>query len=213
MNWLTNTLGTSIGKKLMMAVTGLSFICFLAAHLAGNLTIYGGGDMFNAYAEHLHSLGVLLTVAETGLLVLALVHILTGALLFYQNWRARPRRYVMNVCGGGRSLGSATMPYTGFILLLFVVFHLMNFHFVDKTQTTIYHIITQAFQNPIYVMAYIVSMVVLAVHVSHGFWSLFQSLGANHTKYMPLVMGIGIAVSVLFGVGFGFLPIYIALIA
>ena len=72
MLWLTQSLGSSIGKKVMMAVTGLCFIGFLAAHLAGNLTIYGGKDAFNAYAEHLHALGILLTVAELGLLGLAL---------------------------------------------------------------------------------------------------------------------------------------------
>jgi hypothetical protein len=68
MNWITGTLGSSIGKKLLMAITGLSFIGFLAAHLAGNLTIYGGKDAFNGYAEHLHALGPLLTVAELVLL-------------------------------------------------------------------------------------------------------------------------------------------------
>lgn len=213
MNWLTDILGTSIGKKLLMAVTGLSFICFLIAHLTGNLTIYGGKDAFNAYAERLHALGPLLTAAELGLLFFALVHIITGILLFYQNFRARPRRYTLNVRAGGRTIGSATMPYTGFVLLLFVLFHLINFHFVDKTNTTIYQLVSQAFSNPLYVGVYIAAMVVLAVHVSHGFWSLFQTLGANHPKYMPLIMGLGIGLSVLFGVGFGFLPIYIALIA
>ena len=81
MNWLINTLGTSIGKKLLMAITGLCFCGFLTTHLAGNLTIYAGKDAFNAYAEHLHSLGPLLTVFEWILLTLAIIHVLAGAIL------------------------------------------------------------------------------------------------------------------------------------
>lgn len=213
MNWFTQTLGSSIGKKLMMALTGLCFVGFLIVHLAGNLTIYAGADAFNSYSEHLHALGPLVTIAEWGLLTLAIVHILTGVTLFYQNLTARPVRYAVSRRAGGRTIGSATMPYTGILLLGFVVFHLMNFHFVDKTNTTIFQIVAQAFQSPLYVGLYIAAMIVAAVHVSHGFWSAFQTLGANHPKYMPFVMGTGIALSLVFGIGFGFLPIFISLIA
>ena len=87
MNWLISTLKSSVGKKIMMSITGLCFCGFLAGHLAGNLTIYGGKEMFNSYAEHLHSLGVLLIFVEWGLLMLATVHILTGLTLFYQNYK------------------------------------------------------------------------------------------------------------------------------
>jgi len=210
MNWLINTLWTSIGKKLLMAVTGLGFIGFLAVHFAGNLTLYAGGDVFNAYADHLHSLGVLVTVAEWGLLSLAVVHVLTGAFLFYRNLVARPSRYAVNSRAGGRTIGSATMPYTGLTILVFVIFHLSNFHFVDKTGTTIFQIVTEVFSNPTHVLLYVLAMVVVAVHVSHGLWSAFQTLGANHPKYMPLIMAGGIGLSVIFGVGFGFIPVYIA---
>ena len=213
MNWITSTLGSSIGKKLMMAITGFSFCGFLAAHLAGNLTIYGGKDAFNSYAEHLHSLGPLLTVAELVLLTFFLVHVITGVTLFLQNLKARPTRYAVNKCAGGRTFGSATMPYTGALLLAFIVFHLLNFHFVDKSDTTIFHIVSDAFSNTGYVVVYILAMVVAAIHVSHGFWSAFQTLGANHPKYMPLIRILGIGFAVVIGVGFGFLPIYIFLLA
>jgi len=211
MNWLINTLGSSIGKKLLMALTGLGFISFLVGHLAGNLTIYGGKDAFNSYAAHLHAIGPLVTAAELGLLLFAVIHVATGAILFYQNLKARPERYKVNKCGGGRTIGSATMPYTGFVVLAFVIFHLLNFHFVDKTHTTIFQIVSEAFASPVYVLIYIVAMVIVALHVSHGFWSAFQSLGANHPKYMPFIMGASVAVSVIFGIGFGFLPVYISL--
>ncbi|MBR9986326.1 MAG: succinate dehydrogenase cytochrome b subunit [Desulfosarcina sp.] len=213
MNWITSTLGSSIGKKLLMAITGFSFCGFLAAHLAGNLTIYGGKDAFNGYAEHLHALGPLLTVAELVLLSFFLVHVITGLILYLQNLKARPVRYAVNKTAGGRTFGSATMPYTGALLLAFIVFHLLNFSFVDKTNTTIFNIVSSAFSSPVYVVIYILAMVVAAVHVSHGFWSTFQTVGANHPKYMPLIQTVGIAFAVVVGIGFGFLPIYIFLLA
>ena len=84
MNWFISTFGSSIGKKWMMAVTGLGFMLFLTGHLAGNLTIYAGKDAFDAYAEHLHSLGIFVNVAEVGLLFFAAIHIITGVVLFFQ---------------------------------------------------------------------------------------------------------------------------------
>jgi succinate dehydrogenase / fumarate reductase cytochrome b subunit len=213
MNWLANTLTSSIGKKLLMAVSGLCFCMFLAVHLAGNLSLYGGKGMFNSYAAHLHALGVLLVVAEWGLLLLALVHILTGLTLFYQNYGARPQRYQIKKRAGGRTLGSATMPYTGILLLAFVVFHLINFHFVDKSQTTIYDIVTAAFGSPLYVALYVAAMIVAAVHVSHGFWSAFQTVGANHPKYMPMIRTLSVLFALLVAFGFGLLPIYISISA
>ena len=211
MNWLFSTLKSSVGKKILMSITGLCFCGFLAGHLGGNLTIYGGKEMFNSYAEHLHSLGFLLTLAECGLLIFALIHVLTGLTLFYQNYKARPVRYRVNKSGGGRTLGSSTMPYTGIILLAFVVFHLANFHFVDKSDTTIAQIVSQTFQSPFWVVIYILAMIVAALHVSHGFWSAFQTLGANHPKYMRLITSCSIIFSLVVGVGFGLLPIFVAI--
>jgi succinate dehydrogenase / fumarate reductase cytochrome b subunit len=210
MQWIGNFIWSSMGKKLLMALTGCCFIGFLSAHLAGNLTLYGGKDMFNSYAEHLHGLGPLVTLAEMGLLALAFVHITTGTVLFFQNLKARPQRYHMNKWAGGRTIASATMPYTGFVILGFLIFHLLNFHFVDKTNTTIYEIVLSAFQSTPYVILYIAAMVIVALHIRHGFWSLFQTLGANHPKYMPLIMGASIALSLIFGFGFGYLPIYLS---
>lgn len=211
MQWIIKFLGSSVGKKLLMAMTGSCFVGFLCAHLAGNLTLYGGRDMFNSYAEHLHGLGLLLTVAEWGLLLLAVVHIITGTFLFFQNLKARPQRYVVNKRAGGRTYSSATMPYTGFFILIFIIIHLLNFHFVDKSNTTIYDIVTGAFQNFAYVILYVVAMIIVAFHIRHGFWSLFQTLGANHPKYMPLVMTMSIVMSLVFGFGFGVLPLYLSL--
>ncbi|CAD7848086.1 MAG: Succinate dehydrogenase cytochrome b subunit [Olavius algarvensis Delta 4 endosymbiont] len=212
MDWVIRTLGTAVGKKLLMAVTGLSFCGFLGAHLAGNLTLYGGADAFNSYAAHLHSLGPLLTVAELGLLALFVVHVVTGLVLFLQNLKARPQRYAVDRSAGGRTLGSRTMPYTGALIFLFIIYHLMNFHFVDKSHATIFAIVAGTFANPVQMALYITAMVVVAVHVSHGFWSLFQTLGANHPKYMPAIKILGLLFALVVGVGFGFIPIYVGML-
>ncbi len=210
MNWMTQTLWSSIGKKMMMAATGLAFCAFLAGHLAGNLTIYGGKDAFNSYAEHLHALGPLITLAEWGLVVCAVIHICTGLTLFYQNFRTRPVRYAVDKRAGGRTIGSATMPYTGIILLVFIIMHLLNFHFVDKSGTTISQLVSQTFQQPLWVIVYILAMIAAALHVSHGFWSAFQTIGAYHPKYMPFIMVFSIIFSLVVGFGFGLLPNYIS---
>ena len=210
MQWIVDFFGSSVGKKILMALTGFCFIGFLTGHLIGNLTLYGGRDAFNAYAEHLHALGPVITVTEIGLLTMAVIHVFTGLLLFLQNLKARPVRYVVNKNGGGRTISSRLMPYTGFVILLFLIYHLLQFHFVDKTFTTIYDIVSLAFANVLNMSFYIAAMVVVALHIRHGFWSLFQTLGANHPKYMPIIMGASIVFSLVFGIGFGFLPIYVS---
>ena len=212
MNWFTLVITSSIGKKLLMALTGIFFINFLLIHLIGNLTIYGGNEYFNSYVAHLHSLGPIITALEFLMLFLAIVHISTGLLLFFQNLNAKPFKYAVNKNGGGRTIGSSTMPYTGIFILIFLIFHLISFHFIDKTNTTVYDIVLNAFSNPIYVVFYIIAVAAAAFHVSHGFWSAFQTLGLNNVKYMPCIKTIGIAASIIFGIGFGFLPIYMFII-
>ena len=209
MSWLIRTFGSSIGKKLLMAITGLSFMGFLGAHLAGNLTLYRGGAAFNTYAEKLHSLGPILIVFELGLLAFALIHVTTGIILFVQNLKARSVPYENDRREGGRTLSSVAMPYTGFIILVFVIFHLINFSFVDKSQRTIFEIVSSAFANPVYMIVYVFVMIVVALHIRHGLWSAFQTLGANHPKYMSAVMVLSLIISLVFGLGFGLLPIYL----
>ena len=217
MHWNSNRLlfilSSSIGKKLIMAITGLGFCIFLLSHLAGNLIIYAGNDAFNSYAGRLHTLGPILILAEIGLLLLGIVHISTGAYLFYQNVRARPGRYKKKKNAGGRSIGSSTMPYTGFLILIFIVFHLIDFHFVEKADRSIYQIVLETFSNPGYTIFYILSMAVVATHVDHGVWSLLQTLGINNLECMPVLRVISSATSLLVGIGFGSLPVFITLIS
>jgi succinate dehydrogenase / fumarate reductase, cytochrome b subunit len=208
MNGFIKTLFLSIPKKQMMALTGLSFCAFLAVHLFGNLTIYGGEQRFNAYSEHLHSFGLLINAAEIGLLVLAIIHILLAALLYLENWQARPVRYVMKKNAGGRTISSTLMPYTGLYLLVFVILHLLTFHFVDYRAQGIFRLVSDVFSNPGYVVFYAFSMIVAAFHVKHGFWSAFQTLGANHPKYMPLIRTVSLIFSLFVAAGFGSIPVF-----
>lgn len=210
MSWLIKTLSSSIGKKLMMAFTGLFFCCFLVVHLMGNLTVYGGKESFISYVDHLHSLGPLIHVAEAFMIVFALVHVITGLMLALDNFKARPVKYEVNKNGGGRTFGSATMPYTGLILLMFVIAHLKGFHFADKTTRSVYDIMTGAFSDRSIVAFYVFAMIVAGIHVSHGLWSAFQTLGINHEKYTPAIKGAAFVFSLMVGAGFGFIPLWIS---
>ena len=213
MNWILTILGSSVGKKMLMALTGLGMIGFLAGHLLGNLMAFAGADAFNGYAAKLHSMQPYLSVFNIGLVTLALVHIAVGLTLFLENRRARPAKYQVFEDPGGRTLGSNTMPYTGALILIFVILHLVKFTFSDKSVTPIYQQMTATFSNPLWVIFYVAAMAVVAVHISHGFWSLFQTFGLNHPRYMPLIMKLGLVATFVFGIGFGILPIYLLIAA
>jgi len=209
MNWFFGTFRTSIGKKLVMAGTGLVFCLFLFTHLIGNLMVYGGGERLVEYSEHLHRLGILISVAEWGLVIFGLLHIGIGLVLFIENRRARPVGYVMKRGAGGSTWSSSTMPYSGLYILVFVIIHLINFHFADRSGRTIYDIVAGTFSHPGYVIYYVISMVVVGLHVRHGLWSGFQTLGLNHPKYMPFIRKVSVVFGVVIGVGFGSIPVYL----
>ena len=212
MIWVARVFSTSVGKKQLMAVTGILFLLFLTTHLLGNLSIYGGIQAFNAYAEHLHALGKLLVVAEVGLVVALIIHVTLAVILFFENRKARPVKYAVDKSGGGgRTLSSQTMPYTGLLILLFVGVHLANIshHIVDQTHRTIFQVASEVFANKGYLVFYLFSMVVVGLHVRHGLWSAFQTIGANHPKYMPFIEWLSIVFAVIVAVGFGSLPLAI----
>lgn len=211
MNWVLRTLSTSVGKKQLMAVTGLLFLLFLATHLLGNLSIYGGPAAFVAYAEHLHALGRLLVAAEVMMFVALIIHVSTAVVLFFENRAARPIRYQMDKSGGGRTLSSQTMPYTGLLVLGFLGVHMATFshHLVDQRTRNIFQIAVGVFSQPAYLVIFVVSMLILALHVRHGLWSALQTVGANHPKYMPFFEKLSIIFAVIVAIGFGSLPFII----
>lgn len=211
MFWLLRTLNSSIGKKLVMALTGLCFSGFLCAHLLGNLTLYGGKELFNAYAGHLLSYGVLLNAVEFGMIALALSHVSFGLLLFIENLRARPVRYAVKKNAGGRTWSSAIMPYTGLYLLTFVLIHVLTFRFADLNGQTIFDMVAASFASPYYIVFYIFSFLVAGLHVRHGLWSALQTLGVHHPKYFPLIRGASLLFGFFIAVGFASIPLFLYL--
>ncbi|MEN8232639.1 MAG: succinate dehydrogenase cytochrome b subunit, partial [Thermodesulfobacteriota bacterium] len=196
----------SVGKKSIMAASGLLLSLFLLTHMLGNSVSFLGRDAFNTYAEQLHSLGILVYIFEIGLLTLFLIHIITGIILYLENLQARPSRYSVNSSEGGRSWGSRTMPYTGAIILVFIIVHLMNFHFTDKS-VPVADLVRELLSSPSLAFFYIFSLVALALHLSHGFWSLFQSIGFNHEKYNSLLLKGALVFSILMGTVFILIPV------
>jgi succinate dehydrogenase / fumarate reductase cytochrome b subunit len=207
MNWLIRTLNATIGRKLFMAGTGLSFFLFLILHLSGNMTLHFGRETVTWYVEHLSALGLVITAAELILALFALVHVGMGLILYYHNFISRPVRYRVYKSGGGRTIGSRLQPYTGLTILVFLVVHLINFRLVKGSNEGLYTLVADLFARPEYVLLYVVGVIAVGLHVSHGFWSAFQTLGASHPKYSPIITGVGLLASVAFGLGFGLIPI------
>ncbi len=205
MGWMVSTLKSSIGKKSIMAVTGLMLGLFLIAHLAGNSTAFFGRTAFNSYATHLHSLGGLVKVFELLLLTVFSIHIYFGIALFLENLEARPSRYEIDSSAGGRTWASRTMPYTGLLILVFIFHHLAKFHFGEFE--TVSDLVRDNLSRPISGGYYIFSLAVLTLHISHGSWSFFQTLGMNHPKYDTPIKLLTLAGSILIGITFIMIPL------
>ncbi|MBI2070255.1 MAG: succinate dehydrogenase cytochrome b subunit [Elusimicrobia bacterium] len=206
MGWLTRLLSSSIGKKTLVAAAGLLLCGFLITHLAGNLLLVAGENSFNRYAEALES-NPLIIPAELVLALLFLGHIVMSLRVKYENRKARPAAYVMSVAKGGRTPGSRTMIYSGLILLAFVIIHIKTFKFGDKS-FGLYRLVIDSFQNNLYTAFYVLAMALLGFHLSHGFWSAFQTLGVSHPKYTPLIKRTGLVFAVVIAGGFAFLPLW-----
>lgn len=207
---------SSIGKKQIIAITGFGLIGFTLAHLLGNLLILLGSDAFNIYAYKLTS-NPLIYVAEAGLVSMFLLHILLAVFLKIENSAARPHAYYLKVkTGRGESFASSSMPYTGAIILIFIIMHLLNFKYGSEYLATVdglqvrdlYKTVIEYFANPLYVAWYVFAMLALGIHTSHGFQSLFQSWGVNHPKYTPIIQVASLAYGLFVAIGFSTLAIF-----
>lgn len=208
MTWFFKAASTSIGKKQIMALTGLGLCGFLVAHLSGNFLLFAGRDAFNAYANWI-SKHPLVIPAEAGLLALFGVHIALAVRVTLQNWRARPHRYVVRASEGARTFASATMWLTGLITLVFLVLHLIHFRFAeDEAKQDFYRLVTTAFHSPVYVIWYVFAVCALGLHVAHGLQSAVRTLGFLHGKYTPLVTWVSRLFGVAMAVGYGSIPIW-----
>lgn len=199
----------SILKKTAMALTGLGLFGFVVTHLAGNLTIFGGAGSFNAYADKLASLGPLLWAAEVGLVILFLVHAYSGIRVTIENRRARETRYQVKATAGEATIASRTMAIGGVILLIFVVLHVRMFKFGDHSGPDgLWGLVIASFQDPLIVAGYVIAMVALGLHLSHGFSSAFQTLGASKPLWRPRLRRLGTGLGWLIALGFAAMPIW-----
>lgn len=195
---------TSVGKKLVMAVTGLVMAVFVLAHMLGNLQIYQGPEKLNHYAQLLRtSMPLLWTVR--GLLLLAVgLHIIAGVQVTLQDWRSRPRGYAI-IKYKEAGLASRTMIWGGLVIAAFVVYHLLHLTLgsahPDFLPGDVYRNVVTGFQVPLVSGFYILANVFLAVHLYHGMWSWFQTLGFAHAKYNRARRVFATLYAVVIGVG------------
>lgn len=224
MTWLFQFWRSSIGGKVIMAITGFLLFGFVIAHLLGNLQLLSGPDKINAYAKMLHDLGPLLWVARIGLLAIFVLHVATGIRLSRANKAARPVPYAREATLQA-TFASRSMVLTGLSLLAFIVYHLLHFtlgvtnpeHYALKGAGAgghdVYAMVTRSFSNPAIVAAYVVFQVVLFFHLKHGIQSLAQTLGLSHRRFMAMIQKLSfllaavlaggnaiLALSVLFGI-------------
>ena len=211
-------LSSSIGSKFLIALTGFLLFLFLVSHLAGNLLFIAGPDAFNHYSHALIS-NPLILVAEAGLVVIFLAHIIKTVAGFAANRRARPERYATHKWArskNGRSrktLSSTTMILTGTITLLFVVTHLVTFKFGPYYETAegirdLYRLQLAVFSNPAYVGFYLVAMGVIGFHLWHGVSSAAQSFGLDSPQWTPRIIWTGRILTAVITAGFILLPIF-----
>ena len=207
---------SSIGKKLLVALTGIALLLFLLGHLTGNLLIFLGRDAINGYAEFLHHFlhGAGVWMARLGLLGATALHVIATIHLTCQNREAREQPYAFETTQKA-SRASRTMIISGLIILSFIIFHLMQFTilpgpgdegyydatFTDHLRPDVYGMIVRGFSNWFVSLFYIFSMAFLCLHLSHGFASVFQTLGLRSDKSWPAIQAAGYAYAAFIFVG------------
>ncbi len=211
------SLSTSTGSKILVALTGLAMVGFLVGHLAGNLLALIGPDVYNEYAHALIS-NPLLIPAEIGLVAILLLHMGTAISVVVRGRQARPERYAVKKWAGGpsrKSVSSTSMIVTGVIILVFLILHLRTFkygrYYADPETgfRDLYTLLVEVFQSPGYVVFYVVCMVLVGMHLRHGISSSFQSLGLVPRSWTGRILRTGAALALVVGAGFALIPVYI----
>ncbi len=202
----------SIGRKAVMAVSGLLMVLFVVGHLLGNLTIFAGADGINSYAQHLHDLAIVVWITRVVMGTAVVLHVVLSIQITMENSKAKPDKYAVT-----RHLkatfASKYMIWTGVILGVFIVYHL--FHFTigvtpgqdSAGRNDVFTMVATAFKSGLTVGAYVIAMVALFLHLSHGIQSLFQTLGLSNAVMLPRYGMAGKVASFIFLVGFGAIPV------
>ena len=222
MSWITNFFSSSIGRKVIMSLTGLFLITFLIVHLVGNLQLIAGdqGEAFNQYAYFMTT-NPLIKFVSIGLYVMILLHAVLGLVIYFKNKTAKGTKPTSRNKADVK-WASKNMALLGTLILFFLIVHMGDFWFKMKFTDTIplvtydgwdpiknlYEQVTITFDNPLFVVSYVFSMLVLGFHLWHGFGSGFQTLGLNHSKYNKLIDGIGKLLAVVLPIGYAIIPLY-----
>lgn len=214
----TRVFKSSVGQKLVMAVTGVGLFAFVLQHMAGHLIMFGGQEAYNTYAENMQNMSIKWP-ARGALLAAVLLHIWAAITLTAKNRAARPERYAANK-NFGASLSSRVMILTGVVLLAFIVYHLLHFtigvtHPGDFALTDaqgrhdVYTAMVRSFRDPILFVLYIVSMALLCSHLSHGVAAFFRSLGLMDGRWRKLEERFAVGSAWLVFLGFAAVPVAI----
>ena len=213
---------STLGKKLLMSLTGLFLISFLTIHLIGNLAVFSndGGLAFNAYASFM-STNPLIGAVSYLLYAGILLHVIIAAILYFSNSSARPVKYKVQKSKENSSWSSRSMTLLGSIILIFIVLHLKDFWWQYKHDggyqfvvdangnKDIYMLVVQQFKTTFALVTYLIGLIALYLHLNHGFQSAFQTLGLEHHKYTPAIKAIGLAYAIIVPIAYASMPVYI----
>jgi succinate dehydrogenase / fumarate reductase cytochrome b subunit len=220
---IIKALQSQVGRKIMTALTGIGLMLFLVVHLAGNYAIFASADAFNLYTKQLESLGPLLYIAEAGLLFFVLYHSYLGVSIWLGRRKSRGSSYEVYKTRGGASrqnLASRSMIFSGITILLFLVLHIWSFKFGETEMITtadgetirdLRQLVIDSFTTWYIALGYVVVLTLILLHLSHGAWSAFTSLGiTNKNNTQAFKLG-GYVFAMILMLGFLFIPIYIFL--
>lgn len=208
-------INSSIGKKIIMGVTGICLVAFLAVHCFVNSLIFvnDGGELFNKAAEFMAN-NILIRTMEIFLFLGLILHAIQGMGLSFKNMKARNVKYYKFSGSANSKWYSRSMGLLGTLLALFLIMHLKHFWYVSRLteeitsgEETLFGEMKEVFENPIVVAAYIIGVISLLYHLLHGFQSAFQTLGFNHKKYTPFIKSLGIWYSIIISVLFAVMPL------
>jgi succinate dehydrogenase / fumarate reductase cytochrome b subunit len=200
---------SSVGMKLLIGATGLALFLYLLIHIAGNVLVFFGPDVFNRYAYVMEA-NPLLPIIEIGLLLVVLLHVYKTVRMFLANQQARPVAYQQKKYAGRTSrktIASSTMIVSGLWLVVFIIIHTRAFRFAPEYPwpgggRDLYRQEMENLSNPLVVAFYVLSMVVVGSHLWHGVSSAFQSLGADNNRWTPRILLGGKVMAVLIAGGF-----------
>ena len=211
MNALRTFWASTVGKKVVMAVTGLIGVGFVVGHMLGNLQVFLGPAKFNAYAHFLRSLGELLWVVRGVLVAAVVLHVVAAVQLSRRRFVARPVGYKGGSQHEVSTFASRTIRWGGGLLLLFIVFHILHFTtldvFRDYSRTDVYANVVRGFSVWWVVLLYVAAMIALGLHLYHGIWSSLRTLGASKASSQPLRRPAAAVLALVVWLGFTIIPV------